>query len=239
MALVPWNTTPLGGLPDGRVIESRTDTKIGDEEAGIARATFAENAQRRRKEEKERIAAANEENKKRLLAIKSKTDDGDGLIGMAKTPTATLHKGHDELRAVRDKIESDRLERVKRENAEHKARLAATKPKTDDDVEDEATGQDRVRLRAESAKRRGAQQEALKQANAQYFQRIRGATTVTDTKVWDDGEGSAGAMRSVVAAQSRARKEEEARHLAEHNAEVKERLANVHSKTDDGDGIQF
>ena len=87
--------------------------------------------------------------------------------------------------------------------------------------------------------RRSMQEAALKAENAKYFQRIASASAVTDTKIWDDGEGSAGAMRSVVAAQSRARKAEEARQLAAHNAAAKERLANVHSKTDDGDGTQF
>lgn len=62
---------------------------------------------------------------------------------------------------------------------------------------------------------------------------------VTDNKIWDDGEGSAGAMRSVVAAQSRARKEEEAKQLAAQNAAHKKSLANVHAAVDDGDGIQF
>ena len=60
-----------------------------------------------------------------------------------------------------------------------------------------------------------------------------------DSKIWDDGEGSAGAMRSVVAARSAARKEEEARQLDERNTERKQRLGKVHSKVDDGDGTQF
>ncbi len=46
-------------------------------------------------------------------------------------------------------------------------------------------------------------------------------------------------MRSVVAARSRARREEAERVLDEKNDEMRERLANVHSRTDDGDGIQF
>jgi len=65
------------------------------------------------------------------------------------------------------------------------------------------------------------------------------AQAVTDNKIWDDGAGSAGAMRSVVAAQSRSRKEEEAKQLAERNAEQKKSLAAVHSAVDDGDGHQF
>lgn len=50
------------------------------------------------------------------------------------------------------------------------------------------------------------------------------------------GEGSAGAMRSVVAARSKARKEEEARQLAEENEDLETRLSQVQSRTDDGDG---
>ena len=49
----------------------------------------------------------------------------------------------------------------------------------------------------------------------------------------------AGAMRSVVAAQSKSRKAEEARQLKKENAAHRKSLSNVHAKTDDGDGIQF
>ena len=43
-------------------------------------------------------------------------------------------------------------------------------------------------------------------------------------------------MRSVVAARSKARKEEEARQLAEENEDLETRLSQVQSRTDDGDG---
>lgn len=62
---------------------------------------------------------------------------------------------------------------------------------------------------------------------------------MTDNKIWDDGAGSAGEMRSVVAAQSKARREQEAKELAARNAEHKKSLEAVHSAVDDGDGHQF
>ena len=67
----------------------------------------------------------------------------------------------------------------------------------------------------------------------------RQVQAVTDNKIWDDGAGSAGEMRSVVAAQSKARREQEAKELAARNAEHKKSLEAVHSAVDDGDGHQF
>ena len=106
----------------------------------------------------------------------------------------------------------------------------------DDDTEDDATGESRARLRADSAARRQAQNDALRSANALYFAIINKTQTKTDSKVWDDGEGSAGAARSIVAAQSRARKEAERRQLEKDNAARVIRLSQVYAKVDDGDG---
>ena len=42
-----------------------------------------------------------------------------------------------------------------------------------------------------------------------------------------------------LAAESQARKASEAKRLAKENAQLSERIANTHAKTDDGDGLQF
>jgi hypothetical protein len=111
----------------------------------------------------------------------------------------------------------------------HQQRLASMTSAIDDDTEDDATGESRARLRAESAARRQAQDDALRSANALYFAIINKTQSKTDSKVWDDGEGSAGAARSIVAAQSRARKEAERHQLEEDNASRVMRLSQLSS----------
>ena len=111
----------------------------------------------------------------------------------------------------------------------------------DDNTEDDATGEARARLRAESEARRLVQAEALLSANERYYALITQAQSHLDTRIWDDGEddgeGSAGAMRSIVAAQSRERVHQEKLRLEQENAVLSERLAHVTAQTDDGDGM--
>ena len=231
-------------------VAPRTDCIIADEEAGRARAEYAEASRQRREAEKARIAAANAENATRLASIKSKTDDGDGLIGggtmvllPGKTNAVMVMRSkspkRDGMGEMRDLLAAKNKEHIKQGNAEHQKRLQEIGPTIDDDTEDDATGEARARMKVESAARRKAEAEALRKQTAQFFSRVRTATPKTDCKIWDDGEGSAGAARSIVAAQSKARKAKEAEELAAHNAEVKKKLANVHSAVDDGDGHQF
>jgi len=222
-------------------VPSRTDCNLDDEAAGRARKEYAEEARQRRKEEHARIAEANVENQTRLLAIKAKTDDGDGQIGGPHTPWRSksqmaLRGARDELGEVRDALAAKEKERVRQDNKGHRDRLKSSKPTIDDDTEDDATGEARARLKVESAARRKAEKEKLKAVNASYFAKVHSAMPVTDSCIWDDGEGSAGAMRSVVAARSKARKSEEARKLVEWNQKNKERLSKVTAAVDDGDG---
>ena len=88
----------------------------------------------------------------------------------------------------------------------------------------------------QSASRRRAEAEKLKEQNRLFFARIKKAQPVTDTKIWDDGAGSAGEARVLVAAQSKAKKIEEAKKLASENQAYRKRVAQVGSVTDDGDG---
>lgn len=101
-------------------------------------------------------------------------------------------------------------------------------------AQDDATGEARARLRVESARRRSEAEAERRRQNAEYFARLRKTKTLTDSKIWDDGEGTAGAMRSVVAARSRARKQEEKETLRSQNAALQRRLHEAGSRTDDG-----
>lgn len=224
--------------PTFQAVASRTDSSIEDEAAGAARAKFRTASAQFRAAEKARIARANSEMRQRLLNVTSRTNDGNGLLG--STPNYDWH-----AEALLQENYSRRLEvaaamwYLKEQNdayALHQQRMANMGSAIDDDTEDDATGEARATLRAEAQARREQQQVALKMRNAAYFALISKAKPTVDTKIWDDGAGSAGAMRSVVAARSRARKAEEARVLEQENIAFNERLANVRPRTDDGDG---
>ena len=118
---------------------------------------------------------------------------------------------------------------------DHIKRLPTITSSIDDDTEDDATGEARARLREESETRRRAEAQELRERNKEYRAALSSVTSLTDSKIWDDGEGSAGAMRSVVATRSQARKAEEAKQLAAENEENRSRLSRVTSRTDDGD----
>lgn len=224
-------------------IAPRTDCNLDDEAAGRAREEFREASEKRRAEEQARIREANRANKLRLASIKSKTDDGDGLVGggasqvsVASTTSSQMSMRLQGVRNFQERAADVYLDKAWTEHAAHRERLANARSSIDDDTEDDATGEARARLKAESEVRRRVEAETLAQANSAYFERVRAATTVTDSKIWDDGEGSAGAMRSVVAAESKARKAAEAAQLAVDNEMRRASLADVKSKIDDGDG---
>jgi hypothetical protein len=176
-----------------RAIDARTDCNIDDEAAGEMRKTLAWQAVQRRKEERARIAQANRQNKLRLMAITSKTDDGDGFIGggstppwMTKSPAGLSRPGspmRDELGALRDAMKAREKMRIARENAEYKQRLAIMAPTIDDDTEDDATGEARARLKVDSAKRFRDKAKAMSKKNKEYFARVKQAQPTLDTKV--------------------------------------------------------
>ena len=97
----------------------------------------------------------------------------------------------DELGDLRERIQAEYWERVEAENAAHRERLTNSRSAIDDNTEDDATGEARARLRAESAARRTAALERQKLLNKKFFAHIRTAKSAIDTKIWDDGVGSA------------------------------------------------
>lgn len=234
--LVPW----WSGIPARAGlyshVMSRTDCNINDEEAGEARKVFAEEAKARRRRELARIAVLNAENRKRLLAIKAKTDDGDGTRDAPTKSKALQNFGKDELREVRLRIQGRRNMDIRQHNTEHRSRLVNMSPLVFDDIESPETAKMRARLRQAGVARRQAELSARVSQNRTYFARVKSTLTMTDSKIWDDGAGSAGAMRSVVAAKSRTRKVDEARKLKATNLELKKRFKNVEARVDDGDG---
>ncbi len=228
-----------GGLTGMEHVKSKIDTNVDDEPAGLARRKFRLTSESHRAAEAARIAKENRELRQRLLAVKAKSDDGDGLFGSGLV--VDWRKDMNTKRLVleqnyRAAAADWYLRQMKVHDRQHRRRLSSMTSAIDDDTEDDATGEKRAWLRAQSAERRRAEEDALRAANAVYFTLIKEAQTKLDTKVWDDGEGSAGAARSIVAAQSRARREAERRRLEEENYAHSQRLAQVCAKIDDGDG---
>lgn len=234
--------------PALKSVPSRTDCQLDTEAAALARTTFREASAQRKKEEAKRIARANRENRERLSKVKDKTDSGDNTVNI-NADGIVLSGGENPFsKSVRLRLQGCKGfreqwaaaydEKILPLHSEHVQRLPTIGSAIDDDTEDDATGEARARLREESAARRLAEAEELKARNQEYFSQLSSVTTLTDSRIWDDGEGSAGAMRSVVAAESRARKEEEARQLAKENKEAGKRLSGVKARTDDGDGTQ-
>ena len=233
---------PPPGLRD---VKSRTDCQLDTEAAAIARTTFRENSEKRRKDEAKRIAKANQENKQRLSAVKDKTDSGDGTVNVnadgivlsgAENPySQTVRLRLQGCKDFREKWAEVYDKKVLPLHQDHIKRLPTITSSIDDDTEDDATGEARARLREESETRRRAEAQELRERNKEYRAALSSVTSLTDSKIWDDGEGSAGAMRSVVATRSQARKAEEAKQLAAENEENRSRLSRVTSRTDDGD----
>jgi len=116
-------------------------------------------------------------------------------------------------------------EQLRQENAEKAKRLKEQREvaRTDDDIMDEEAGQARIRLAAESKARKAAEAEALAKENAERRARLKAArdTAKTDVDITDE---AAGQRRLQLAAESKARKEEEAARLRKENAEKRRRL---------------
>ena len=137
----------------------------------------------------------------------------------------------EETNEVRDARRVADQERIQRENAEHRERLANMQPTIDDNTEDDATGEARARAREASDARRREQAAALRQKNREIRARLRSIGAAIDSKIWDDGEGSAGAARSMYAAQSRARKEHQAQMMRQQNSAYASRMRSAHAST--------
>merc|ERR1719149_517185 len=88
-------------------------------------------------------------------------------------------------------------------NLEHQQKLQTMKPTIDDDTEDDATGAERARLRAEVAAKREALVAAQKEHAHDFLTKVKSIPTVTDD--WMDTEAAAVA-RGKMAAESQARK---------------------------------
>ena len=124
----------------------------------------------------------------------------------------------DAMGVFRDLIAQKSREYISAGNAVHFKNLANIKPTIDDDTEDDATGEARARLKAESLQAREAAEAARKAAVKAYFARIKSKTTVVDDLM--DTEAAAVA-RKRYAAESKARKEAEQAEIKRENDEVR------------------
>ena len=90
--------------------------------------------------------------------------------------------------------------------------------------------------------RRAAKIEKIKAENEAMKQRLSNTKARTDDDVLDDelaGGGNIAALRDKKAADSKDNKAAVAKVLKSENSAMGKRIANTHSKTDDGNGIQF
>lgn len=86
---------------------------------------------------------------------------------------APISPPRDEMGAVRDLIAKRNQDHIRQQNAEHQAKLAAMKPTIDDDTEDDATGAERARLRAESEAKRASAMAEQKEKAHDFFARVK------------------------------------------------------------------
>ena len=86
---------------------------------------------------------------------------------------APISPPRDEMGAVRDLIAQRNAAHIREMNAEHQAKLAAMKPTIDDDTEDDATGEERARLKKESEAKRAAALAEQKEFAHDFFVRVK------------------------------------------------------------------
>lgn len=163
------------------------------------------------------------------------TDVSDDLVmfdGVQMTETQARRSLFDKKQAMRDAAEQERLDR----NKETKTRMSKIQARTDDDIGDEAAGAQRVAKAKQSKDRKKSEAAALAAKNKQQAVRIEGAKAAVDDDVLDDavaGGGTVGDLRSQLVDESALKKQVEQQRLAAANAEERERIANVQSRTDD------
>ena len=212
-------------------ITTRTECHLDNEAAAVARIEFKKRSAAKRAEELARIERENEINRQHLAGVKEKVDDGDGPDEKADASgMRTLA-----MKSFQENMAQVYIAKSKSELAEHLTRLASASttivahptetypyyPAND------SIAKARAHFREIAYARRQAEAQALRERNAAYQERLQNTSSVTDSKIWDDGEGSAGAMRSVVAAQAKERARQKQREIAAQNVEMKNRLSMV------------
>ena len=212
------------------VVDSVMDTEI----AAIARAELAAaSAARRAEMEAKRKAAV----KDYYALLKSKTTVIDDLMD---TEAAAIARGR--MAAESSARKETESAEIRRENAEMKKRLKNVKTSLDTDITDEIAGAAREERAAAAMARRAAKIEKIKAENEAIRQRLSNTKARTDDDVLDDelaGGGNIAALRDKKAADSKDSKAAVAKVLKSENSAMGKRIANTHSKTDDGNGIQF
>lgn len=112
-------------------------------------------------------------------------------------------------------------------------KLQHTAAVTDDDIMDEAAGQRRLELAAESTTRRATENARMRQQNDELRRSRETTGARTDNDIMDE---AAGRRRLELAAASSARRDQQADSLEQRNEALRQRLKAVKSRTDDGDG---
>ena len=203
-------------------VVQRTDDCLDDEEAALARVTFAEESVKRKAQEQAEISQANAEMRDRIRNKQPVVDD------LLDTEAAALRRI--ELAEASEMRRQEEAEKARQRNAEMRERLANVKAKTDDDVTDDESGAARIAAAKASAARKKAEAERIARENAEYRQRMKSTAARTDDDIMDEEEGRA---RLEMAAQSKKERKEEAARLAKENKAKRDRLKNVKAVVDD------
>ena len=222
------HSSRLASMPP--VVDSVMDTEI----AAVARAELAAASAARRAEEE---ATRKAEVKQYWARLKAKTTVVDDLMD---TEAAAIARGR--LAAESRARKAAEAAEIRRENEEMKERIKNVKSMTDTDITDEIAGAAREERAAAAMARRAAKIEKIKAENEAMKQRLSNTKARTDDDVLDDelaGGGNIAALRDKKAADSKDNKAAVAKVLKSENSAMGKRIANTHSKTDDGNGIQF
>ena len=184
--------------------------------------------------------------------------NGDGVLGFeefkgvynaakddaAGKPSTKAYKAPDELdestQAARERVaresalkKAEEAEKRRKENAEMKAKLSATKGGDAKALDDEMKAK-RAAFFAEKKRKKEEAAAKLKAENAAMKAKIKNTKAATDNDITDDvgADGTVGAGRGEAAAASKARKAAEAEQLAKENAEKRDRIKNTKAATD-------
>jgi hypothetical protein len=207
---------------------ARTDSNIEDEAAGARRVELAAESKARKQAEAADLSAQNQEYAKRNATTGLRTDANieDEAAGARRIELAEAAKARRQKELAELKARSAKLREMN----------ASAGLRTDANIEDEAAGVARVRMAAESKARRLEQARALAKRNAELKARrdeIRSRGARTDDDITDE---EAGQLRLRLAAESKHRRAVEARALARSNAEMRQKLKAMRSRTDHREG---
>lgn len=209
-------------------MKAATDNDVTDDATGAARRKAAAASREAKRRQREELFRQNAEHRRRLASTDARTDDDitddvgpDGMVGAGRAEAAAASK-------VRKEAEARKLAA---ENATYRRMVATTGAATDNDITDDigpdgVVGAGRAAAAAASSARKQAEAARLSAENSSFRRMVGTTGAATDNDITDDigPNGIVGAGRKEAATASRARKQAEARILAEENMQMKAKV---------------